>query len=241
MENRYKSPAIIISKLDCIFVDYGPGLYGSKPLCSSIISATYSQYAEELKIELMTAYINGNNKMINRIKQILIRIINNGPLNMLEVSILKFYKYHGVPPTFHVDDNGNETTFKLRASACNSVLNYIDKITGKFKFTVEQLDQNYSHKEIAIAYRLMNRPINEDNAKNLLEEHSENKSITKLLQARIGTLNQLSRLQGSDIANTKHRNALIAAKEIICGKNDKSAEALIDKYIQDFDSAVANQ
>jgi len=94
--------------------------------------------------------------------------------------------------------------------------------------------KKYSHPQIAIAYFVMNKTITKENAVKILEKHSQNKSVDKLLQKLISRNNQLTKSFDNKTTNTKHLNNLIAAKRLISGMKIKSAITDIDRIITAF-------
>jgi hypothetical protein len=92
----------------------------------------------------------------------------------------------------------------------------------------------YSLKQIAIAYFVMNIPLDEESGKKALDEHSDFKSVEKLLQKRFTNSIELTRPTGNGSSNTKHLKDLEAAERLVSGKKNKSAVNSMHTIIATF-------
>lgn len=93
--------------------------------------------------------------------------------------------------------------------------------------------EKYRPKEVAIAYRAMNRRFDESNYIEVLSKHSEAKS-KKILQNPIKNLNDLSRTGLNKTADSKHLKSLVAAKRLVIEEGDFSAAESLEAVIQSF-------
>lgn len=101
------------------------------------------------------------------------------------------------------------------------------QIPEKRKNTPKPSTKKFSQKQVAIAYFMMGIIITEKNAISILEKHSNTSSL-KILQKLYTKPSQLTALSDNHAANTKHKNDLKAAKQLLSGmKNKKGVEAII--------------
>lgn len=104
---------------------------------------------------------------------------------------------------------------------------------------------NYSHKQVAIAYEIMKLPINTENALSILQKHTKHRSVAVLLRNRISKASTLSSLAENKTTDTKHKKDLIAAKRLISGmkkqSKNKNAIADIDRIITAFQTSYENK
>ena len=78
---------------------------------------------------------------------------------------------------------------------------------------------------IAIACHFLGLSITKENCIQRLQEFNKKHTSEKILQSLPVIVSQLSRLRDTKASDTKHLNTLLAAKEIISGKKNKSALA----------------
>ena len=97
-------------------------------------------------------------------------------------------------------------------------------------------DNNYSQRQIAIAYFVMQTPITKDNAEGILKKHSQTKSVPKLLQKRITKASEITNLSENKTTDTKHKQDLTAAKRLISGIKNKKAITDITSFISTFET-----
>ncbi len=109
----------------------------------------------------------------------------------------------------------------------------------KNKNIEEGSDKNYSLKAIAIAYKLLNIPIDESNAADILIEFSQFRSTQKLINTYID-IKDLARLRENKSANTKHLRVLKAAERLLSGKKNKSSLLSIRSIITAFQAKCEN-
>ncbi len=102
-------------------------------------------------------------------------------------------------------------------------------------------ERNYSHRQIAIAYHVLNIPITIENASQVLKQHSQTTSVAKLLQKRISKASDLTKLSGHKTTDTRRLEDLYAAMRLISGKNDKTAKVAISRVITAFKTAYDSQ
>ncbi|HEX7413067.1 MAG TPA: hypothetical protein VF411_03395, partial [Bacteroidia bacterium] len=103
------------------------------------------------------------------------------------------------------------------------------------KITNQSLKSNsYSHKQIAIAYAIMNITITKQNADIILKKHSKLKSSSKLIQKRVNKISELTMLSENKTVDSKHLTDLIAAKRLISGTKNKKAKVDIKRIIAAF-------
>ncbi len=117
------------------------------------------------------------------------------------------------------------------------ILNQVDnkgKLTKKALSKIRFGERDYTIPQIAIAYHFLKEPINQANAQEILERHSNYKSAAKLLQNRINRPSDLTKLSENPTSDTKHFNNLLAAKRLILGKKNKKAENAIADVIKVF-------
>ena len=110
------------------------------------------------------------------------------------------------------------------------------EIQHKPKIAKIKDDKNFSHKEIAIAYFVMEILITPENADGILKKHSQYKSVDKLLQNRVSTVSVLTKLTENKTADTKHFNTLKNAKRLISGMKNKVAVTAITRIISTFEA-----
>jgi hypothetical protein len=99
---------------------------------------------------------------------------------------------------------------------------------------------NYSHKQIATAYMVMDKQITPENVSQILKQHSALKSTQKLLQKRITNVAELTKLSGNKSADTKHLKDLQAAKRLISSIKNKKAILAINQIITVFSTSYNN-
>jgi hypothetical protein len=99
---------------------------------------------------------------------------------------------------------------------------------------------NYSHKQIAIAYIVIGKQITSENVSEILNKHSTLKSTQKLLQKRITNVTELTKLSGNKTSDTKHLKDLQAAKRLIMGMKNKKATHNISQFITAFTTSYNN-
>lgn len=102
-------------------------------------------------------------------------------------------------------------------------------------------DRNFSLRQIAIAYFVMNITITEENASEILKKHSAFKSSAKLLQKRISKVSDLTNLSQNKTKNTKHLNDLKATKRLISGEKEINGETSITRIITAFETAYKSR
>ncbi len=107
------------------------------------------------------------------------------------------------------------------------------------KITVKS-ENNFSMKEIAIAYRLMDIKINEMNALAVLVEHSINRSATKLINTII-LPSQLSILSGNKTTDSKHLASLLGAERLLLSKKEMKSQSSIRLIIKAFEGNFSNK
>ncbi len=112
--------------------------------------------------------------------------------------------------------------------------NYIEPKNIKTKAS-DDSKKYYTHREIKIAYMLMGKAINVENASKILERYSLNKSIAKLLKTtvHISSLSKISENKKSDSVKLK---ALEAAEQIIGGEKNIVAMEDITRIRSAFES-----
>ncbi len=114
--------------------------------------------------------------------------------------------------------------------------NFLKEITPLLKNKPQQKDKNtYSLKAVAIAYFCLGITINEDNYKEILDEHTKFKS-NKILQKTIVRTSQLTTLTEDKTADKKHLNTLIDAERLLSGKKNEKATKSIKQFISTFES-----
>lgn len=99
-----------------------------------------------------------------------------------------------------------------------------------------EVKNNYSLKQVAIAYFVMSEPITKENASDILKKHTKFSSEVKFLSKIIRSTKSLTTPTENKTSNTKHLKNLLAAKRLISGMKNKKAESAIDKYIQAFNT-----
>ncbi len=114
-----------------------------------------------------------------------------------------------------------------------SEIELLIKANTKVKKVVTQNANNFSQKQIAIAYFMLRITITEDNYLSILKKHSQTTS-NKILQKRVSKSSDLTSLKYNRTSDTKHLNDLKAAKRLLSGmKKEKEIKALED-YISTF-------
>jgi hypothetical protein len=96
---------------------------------------------------------------------------------------------------------------------------------------------SYSHKQIAIAYSVMDITISKENAGKILKEHSTLKSTDKLIQKRINRPSELTKLSENKTVDSKHLKDLYEAERLIMGKKNEKAKAGIKLIIKAFETS----
>lgn len=99
---------------------------------------------------------------------------------------------------------------------------------------------NFSQRQIAISYFIMGISINSENAKEILEKHSQTKSTQKLLQKRITKSSELTALSHNKTTDSKHLEDLLQAKRLLDGIKDKETKTDLQAIINEFKSAFEN-
>lgn len=103
-------------------------------------------------------------------------------------------------------------------------------------------DNNYSPKEINIAYLLLsNESVTAENAAEILRTYSQTKSVAKFLAERISQKSELTRVKGDKTADTKHFNSLKRAEQLLSGKKDNYALSEIRRIITAFETNYKNK
>ena len=102
---------------------------------------------------------------------------------------------------------------------------------------IEELknQKKFSHQQIAIAYCALGVHIDSENALQILQKHSNYKSIKKLMQKRVRKLGDLTETFESKAANTRRLQDLQAAKRLLSGENNDQAVKDLSAVIQTFE------
>jgi hypothetical protein len=105
----------------------------------------------------------------------------------------------------------------------------------------ETESNNYSNKQIAIAYSIIGEQITTENASAILLKHSKNRSIDKLLQKRITKPSTLTVLSGNKTTDTMSLNDLKSAKRLLSGMKNTKAVKDIEHIITSFQTNYNNK
>lgn len=97
--------------------------------------------------------------------------------------------------------------------------------------------QQFSLRQIAIAYSVMGVLIDKDKAPGILKKYSTYTSGAKLVQKRINKLKTLTVASDNKTTNTKHLKDLTEAKRLISGTKNAKAKIEIARIIQEFEAA----
>jgi hypothetical protein len=164
-------------------------------------------------------------------KEIYVFILNLLDQNKLSLELEKKYEIFEKPPF-------------LIKKIIKKPLKLKSKNKRRKQIKVENNHYNYSQKQIAIAYYVMGITIDDSNAMKILLDHSQTKSVEKLLSKKVVKSIQITNLLGNKTANTKHLEDLREAKRLISGKkkylNKKQAIIDIDRYITAFKTSYDN-
>ena len=106
--------------------------------------------------------------------------------------------------------------------------------------STKESKNDFTHKQIAIAYCLLGKLITSENVAEILQKHSTNKSTEKLLQKRIHKASDLIRISDHKTTNTLHLKDLEAAKRLLSGMKKKKAIHDLDQIITTFKSNILN-
>lgn len=136
----------------------------------------------------------------------------------------------------YTDSNLGEEYVKISEFIENEIKVLLNPLSTKqtSKIKAMQNKENYSHKQIAIAHFILKKTITAENAKSILNQYSENKSIAKLLTKRISKASELTKISENRTVDTKHSKDLDAAKRLIRGEKNKTALNDINNVIVAF-------
>ncbi|AXT56219.1 hypothetical protein J8L88_12540 [Aquimarina sp. MMG015] len=111
----------------------------------------------------------------------------------------------------------------------------LNQISKKVKKTKQSKNNNFSQKQIAIAYFIKGIVITSDNYLEILRKHSSTKS-EKILQKRIYKPNELTRLSQNKTTDSKHLKDLQEAKRLLNNLKDTKAVNDLEAVISTFTS-----
>jgi hypothetical protein len=114
------------------------------------------------------------------------------------------------------------------------------KLENTLKGKLTSQDGNYTHKQITIAFYIMDILITPQNAKDILKKYSQTKSVEKLLQKRINKKKALISISENKTTDTKHLRDLEAAKRLIASTKKRKAIVEINHIIATFQSEFKN-
>lgn len=113
-------------------------------------------------------------------------------------------------------------------------------IHNKQAISKNSTKNNYSQRQIAIAYFILGTRITEDNYSSILKKHSQTTS-KKILQKLITKSSQINKITSNKTADTKHLNDLKAAKRLLRGIKKESAINQLKLTITAFQISYDNQ
>ena len=128
---------------------------------------------------------------------------------------------------YYLKDNLNSTITETQAFSLQ-------------KIKTQSKNKNFSHRQIAIAYCVLNIVITSENAKEILQKYSQTRSTAKLLQKRINKASELTKISENKTTDTKYLQDLKEAKRLISGIKNKKANTDIDRIITAFQTAYDN-
>jgi hypothetical protein len=149
--------------------------------------------------------------------------------------ILLYKKLQGLYNHFGLDESGlivETSTEELKTVIKGKPAQNPDCLNTK-----KQHSNNYSQKQIAIAYCIMGIAITSQNAAELLLQHSQTRSSSKLMQKRIFRSNDLTKISGNKTTDTKHLQDLQAVELLLSSIKDMSYRNDITAVIQAFEKA----
>jgi hypothetical protein len=108
------------------------------------------------------------------------------------------------------------------------------KIHEVKKNLIKKSDKEYSLKEVAIACFAMGITLTNDNYKEYVTKYCPNKDGAKIVQKRINRTTDLTNITENKSADSKHLKALMGAKRLLSGIDNRKAIKELDHYIQAF-------
>ncbi len=109
------------------------------------------------------------------------------------------------------------------------------------KNRVKKNSENFSLRQIAIAYSVLDIQINSKNARSILAKHSNLTSIDKLLSKRILRPSELTKISDNRTKDSKHLKDLLAAKRLVSGMKITQGLKSIDRIIIAFQNNFNNK
>ena len=194
----------------------------------------YFEFTTYLKIKIMEVHLNGNDKMLSRIRSIFKSEMDNNSEGIPEMECTIMDNGFTIGQLY-IDQEYIDFSIQIKRSVCKTIIEYIDGICGKASTKSNKpKGKDYSLKAVAIAFYLMGKPVDETTAHQLLSDHTVHKSVDKLLSKKIYRTSDLINLKGNKRANTVHLNDMRSAKRLISSFKNEQAEAAIDNYIAEF-------
>ena len=169
--------------------------------------------------------------------------------NVKYLATLKQYKIQYAKAAAHYNqfEKDNETNkvyndiLHVIDTEIETILETIEKTeskSNKNNWEKEKTDNNFSHRQIAMAYCVMEITITKDNAQAILLKYSKLKSSIKLVQKRITQPKNLMIISKNKKANTDKLRDLNEAKRLISGTKNKSALTEITHIIKEFETIL---
>jgi hypothetical protein len=182
--------------------------------------------------------------------QTLLRINNNTVTKNECLKNLADYKsqYSKALKHYHDFSQKNDLieVFESILSCCNTeigkILETIEKSEKKPNNNgdTKKTNNNFSHRQVAIAYCVMKITITKDNAQAILLKYTKLKSSAKLIQKRITQPKNLMIISENKKVNTDKLRDLNEAKRLISGTKNKVALTEITRIITDFEALLRN-
>lgn len=133
-------------------------------------------------------------------------------------------------------------THNQLALFCEKLIDFINKFNiknDKKPQNKKQDSNNYSQKQVAIAYFFLDELINEETYEAILKKHTSTTS-KKILQKLIVKTSQLTSLAENKTTDTKHLKDLKEAKRLLSGIKNEDAENSINQVISTFTTNYKN-